>query len=145
MPVRPKRRRRADHPLLWQNLFIRDVLNLRLAIWGVPRDCPQDEIRCYETLQQAWELNRDMLMSPQTRENENGYEPGTRPVCWWMFEAPEPPREDETQEECLHRLGILTDDERQQLDRARELESWIEHGCPPRQKWEETKRLKGDD
>jgi hypothetical protein len=40
-----------------------------------------------ETAKQLWENNRLAILAAWTRDH-----PGTRPLAWWMFEAPAQPR-----------------------------------------------------
>ena len=44
-----------------------------------------------------------------------GNAPGTRPRCWWKFDAPEPRGAGETQAEYLRRHGLLLPGEEEQL------------------------------
>lgn len=55
----------------------------------------------------AWHAMRDEVMAEHLEEL-----PGTRPLSWWMREAPEPLGDDESQFDYLARLGLLTEDER---------------------------------
>jgi hypothetical protein len=41
--------------------------------------------------------------------------PGTRPRCWWTFDAPEPRRAGEAQAAYLRRLNLLLDGELERL------------------------------
>jgi hypothetical protein len=47
----------------------------------------------------AWEHYKDELMQDCP--------PGRRPGGFWWYSAPERPREDESQADCLRRLGLL--------------------------------------
>jgi len=89
-------------------------ISRQMGLWGVF----QDE----ETLREGFEENREIILFLWTEEpnlhrpeRDGGYLPGTRPGVWWRFESPEIPREDETEAECLYRLGLLEDRERELL------------------------------
>lgn len=64
--------------------------------WHPPADALQD-------MRDAWADLRDEIM-PRAK-------PGTRPVAWWLFDAPEPRNVGEDEPEQLERMGLLTDAE----------------------------------
>ena len=60
-----------------------------------------------ELARQAWEELRDAILAEFVRLH-----PGERPQVWWLFDAPQPRREQESQGAYLARLDLLTDGER---------------------------------
>lgn len=61
-----------------------------------------------EHRRQLWEHNRDYLVDKDI--NYTGVckrKPGTRPAAWWDYEAPEPRRDLESEEDYLRRLDLL--------------------------------------
>jgi len=159
MPVKPKRRRRNDHPLALRNLPLRDVVNVTGAILGWRTD---DFIQSWDDLKIAWEVNRNDLMTLKTPQNNycsHGYDPGTRPLLWWAFSddvseqlrlieertinSEEPKTQGEiigvvpvyeSQEDYLIRHQILTDCERDICERERaELTEFTRSGYVMRQ------------
>ena len=61
-----------------------------------------------EHRRQLWEHNRDFLIDKDVG-NQWLYtrRPGTRPAGWWDYEAPEPRRDLESEEDYLRRLDLL--------------------------------------
>ncbi len=76
-----------------------------------------------EHRRQLWAEHREQLLAYKfgfTMDEKLGpREPGTRPAAWWNYEAPGPRLPGETQPEALDRMGLLSDDERKAIARAR--------------------------
>ena len=65
------------------------------------------------TLRQSWEENRDEVLAVWIAER-----PGTRPSCWWQWEAPEPLDGGESECDYLERYGLLSEVERRTMNNA---------------------------
>jgi hypothetical protein len=70
-------------------------------------ECNDDETRCH------WKANRDPILTNWIKTK-----PGTRPRCWWRFEAPERLPYAETQAAYLKRHGLLMAGEARRVKEA---------------------------
>lgn len=70
--------------------------------WGRGTDDEQMAAR-----RAAWRKFKAALLREWIAER-----PGTRPAAWWLFDAPEPREEHESEAAFLERLDLLTADER---------------------------------
>jgi hypothetical protein len=88
MPVKPKRRPRFAE-FDWPQLSLTDKLSIATGRLYAVRDA--DAIRDDDDLKAAWFANRDRKMwidrSYGAGTVSGGHKPGTRPACWWKFEA----------------------------------------------------------
>src|SRR3954454_7027405 len=55
-----------------------------------------------DQLAELWQQNRDRIVAEHI-----AHSPGTRPVRWWEYDAPEPLGEDESETEYLSRHGFV--------------------------------------
>lgn len=94
MPTNRTRRRpqRIGSGFTLDDLSLLDMLNLSCGHFG-HHNTSTERIVDEDTLRQAWEANRDVMMEirqPGFAGACDGREAGTMPACWWKFDAPEP-------------------------------------------------------
>ena len=126
MPIKrriPRTRRPEVEPLLWA----------RLIDAPLPEDATDAERFFYDypderKLREAWAAHRAAILAEWVRKC-----PGTRPSCWWEFDAPRQPL-DGTLPEPRLRLGGKGTPAHEALNYVPEFEfgmpaSWVENWC----------------
>lgn len=87
--LRRRETARRDSRFEWAKLSLCDVLSL---VAGRLYEKEQT-IMSLADMEEAWHVNRDRLMMLDTTASagmvSGGCKPGTRPPCWWLFEAPD--------------------------------------------------------
>lgn len=118
MPRR-SRRQRVDDRLAWQNLTITDIIVLTgpqwryrdESEWAGHRTEPHERMQTYNDFRQAWMQAKDTPSAWPYIYSEKSMihlpDAGKRPGAWWTFDAPEWPKDDESDFDCLRRLGLL--------------------------------------